>query len=219
MSWYYYELEQNGGDLKVKKGISCGGKVVPLDLFGAGVEWEAAWPAILAKNSHADRLGKVSASGTNCSVSFDPAFTVLGATTPYYADPSHALPTVGEQASGDTPGWEDWDDDGQPGISFNVSGFATGTRYSIQRVFNDWTNGNYSPGATAIKLNAVTQQDESVLGATSDIIKTLSVPDTDESLQFTQFARLGADQVQGDDAALCATVRELAPTLTPEANQ
>jgi hypothetical protein len=219
MSWYYYELEQNGGDLKVKKGLACGGKVIPLDLLGAGVDWEAAWPAILAKNSHAGRLGKVTSSGTSCSVSFDPAFTILGATTPHYANPSNALPTVDQQASGSTPGWEDWDNDGKPGISFYVSGFASGARYSVQRVFNDWTDGTYSPGATAIKLNAVTQQDESVLGATSDIIKTLSVPDTDPSFHFTQFARLGADQVQGDDTALCAKVRELAPTLTPEANQ
>ena len=219
MSWYYYELEQNGGDVKVKKGLACGGQVVPLDLFGAGVEWEAAYPAILAKNPHTGRLGKVSSSGMNCSISFDPAFTILGATTPHYADPNIPLPTVDEEASGDTPGWEDWDNDGNPGVSYYVSGFATGTRYSVQRVFNDWTNGNYSPGATTIKLKAAIYQDESVLGATSDIIKTLSVPDTDESLQFTQFARLDADQVQGDDASLCATVRELAPTLTPEANQ
>lgn len=218
MSWYYYELEQNGSDLKVKKGLACGGKVIPLDLLGAGVDWEDAWPAILEKNSHEGRLGEVTASGMNCSVSFDPAFTILGATTPYYTDPANALPGVDEEASGDTPGWEDWDDDGKPGISFYVSGFASGARYSVQRVYNDWT-GNFSAGATLLKLDALTQQDESVLGATSDIIKTLSVPDTDESVHFVQFARLDADQAQGDDASLCATVRELAPTLTREANQ
>jgi hypothetical protein len=219
MTWYYYELTQSGGNLTVKKGLACGAKVIPKDLAGAGVTWEAAWPTILAKNSHAGRTGQVSASGANCSVSFEPTTTILGATVAHYSDINNDLPTVNEQASGEEPGWEDWDNDGKPGISFYVTGFATGTRYSVQRVYNDWTDGSYAPGAKLVKLVAVAQQDESVLGATSDLIKTLSAPDSDPSTGFTQFARLDTTQAQGDDAALCATVRELAPTLTPEANR
>jgi hypothetical protein len=217
-SWFFYELQQSGGTLKVTKGLACGGRVVPLDALGAAVAWEPAWPATISKNSHTGRLGKVSASGTSCTVSFDIAYTILGASVAYYSDPSHDLPKLAQKAAGDEPGWEDWDDDGKPGVSFNTSGFATGVRYSVQRVYNDWTTGTYSPGAKLLKMVSVTQTDESVLGATSDLIKTLSAPDSNPASGFTQLARLDASQAQGDDEALCATVRDLAPTLTPEAN-
>ena len=55
-----------------------------------------------------------------------------------YLDPVRKLPdrTMMAERRG-TPGWEDWDGDGNPGISLKVSSpLASGTLYTCQR---DWT--------------------------------------------------------------------------------
>jgi len=217
--WFYYQLEQSGSDVTVKKGLVCAGRVFPIDLVAANVDWEKAWPAILEKNpQHTGRLAKVTASGTSCSVAFDPIYSVLGATSPHYADDSIALPLVAEKAAGDTPGWEDWDGDGKPGVSLIVTGIANGQRYTALRNLQDW-GGKFTAGASTFKLPAVAKQDQSVLGVTNDLLKTSSVTDADPAVHFAQFAKLKPEQVQGDDTELCATIRQLAPKLTPEANK
>jgi hypothetical protein len=217
--WFYYQLEQSGSDVTVKKGLVCAGRVFPIDLVAANVDWEKAWPAIVEKNTqHTGRLAKVTTSGTNCSVAFDPIYSVLGATSPYYADDSIALPLVAEKAAGDTPGWEDWDGDGKPGVSLIVTGIANGQRYTALRNLQDW-GGKFTAGAATFKLPAVAKQDQSVLGVTNDLLKTSSVTDADPAVHFAQFAKLKPEQVKGDDQELCATIRELAPKLTPEANK
>jgi hypothetical protein len=190
-----------------------------LDALGASVEFEASFPELVSKNSHQGRKGRVVASGTGCSISFDRAYSVVGATLPYYADPTIPLPKLDEQASQAAPGWEDWDEDGQPGVSLHVSGIAQGARYTALRSFSDWSG---SVAATTAKFQlAVTDwgQDEAVLGATSDLLKQTGVPDANTDGDFVQFARLSPGQVQGDAESVCATVRQLAPTLTPEANR
>ncbi|HVZ30838.1 MAG TPA: hypothetical protein VG963_00345, partial [Polyangiaceae bacterium] len=149
--WYYYELEQNGSELTVKQGLVCGAKVIPVDILAAGVDWDAAWPTMVEKNSHAGRRGTAASTASGCNVSFERAYNVLGATTPYYADASHPLPTIDQQASGDTPGWEDWDNDGHPAVSLHVSGIVTGTRYTALRAWNEWS-GTVSAGASSFQL-------------------------------------------------------------------
>jgi hypothetical protein len=217
--WFYYELEQDGSELTVTKGLVCGSEVFPLDPLSAAVEFNASFPAIVANNSHAGRGGRVVSDGSRCSVTFDRAYSVVGATMPYYSDATIALPTLEEQASGTSPGWEDWDEDGQPAVSLHVSGIAQGTRYTVVRTFSDWS-GTISAGATTFQL-AVPDwgQDEAILGATADLLKQTAVPDSNRANHFVQFAQLTPEQVQGDDETVCATVRRLAPTLTPNAHR
>jgi hypothetical protein len=219
MFWFYYELEQDGSELTVTKGLVCGSQVFPLDALAAAVDFSASFPAIVANNSHAGREGRVVSDGSRCTVTFDRAYSVVGATMPYYSDATIALPTLEERASGTSPGWEDWDEDGQPAVSLHVSGLATGERYTVLRAFSDWS-GTISAGATTFQL-AVPDwgQDEAVLGATSDLLKQTGVPDPDRTGHFVQFAQLTPEQVQGDDETVCATVRRLYPTLTPATNR
>jgi hypothetical protein len=174
---------------------------------------------MVANNSHAGRQGRVVSDGSRCTVTFDRAYIVVGATMPYYSDDTIALPTLEEQASGTSPGWEDWDDDGQPAVSLHVSGIAQGARYTVIRAFGEWS-GTISAGATTFQL-AVPDwgQEEAVLGATSDLLKLTGVADTDRTGHFAQFAQLTPEQGQGDDQTVCATVRRLYPTLTPAANR
>jgi hypothetical protein len=216
--WHYYELEQSGSDLNVKQGLVCGSEVYPVDILAAAVEFRASFDSIVQKNSHAGRRGTVAVSGDKCSVTFQRAYTIVGATASHYANPMTQLPSLEQRATGSTPGWEDWDADGQPASSLNVSGIVAGTRYTVLRVWSDW-KGTIAPGATSFKLSVPEWgQDEAILGATSDLLKMTGVPDADAKLHFAQLARLTPDQVQGDAVAICASIRSLAPTLTADAN-
>jgi hypothetical protein len=217
--WHYYEIEQSGSELNVKRGLVCGSEVYPVDLLAAAVEFRASFDKIAQNNSHMGRRGTVTASGASCAVSFTRAYSIVGATTPHYADPNTQLPTLEQRATGNTPGWEDWDGDGQPASSLNVSGIVAGTRYTVLRVWSDW-KGTVAAGASTFKLSVPDWgQDEAILGATNDLLKMTGVPVADARLHFAQFAKLTPEQVQGDTLTVCANIRRLAPMLTPEANE
>ena len=51
----------------------------------------------------------------------------------------------------------------------------------------------------------------------SPFLGSSAVRAADASLHFAQLARLQDDQATGDDAAICKSLRTLAPMLTPEA--
>jgi len=217
--WFYYELEQTGGDLSVTRGFVCGSQVFPVDALSAAVELDASFPALIANNSHAGRRGTVAASGDDCDVSFERAIIVLGATTPFYTDEANALPTLEQPATDTTPGWEDWDEDGNPAVSLHVSGLVEGSRYTALRASSEW-NGTIPTAAETFRLPVSNWgQEEAVLGVTAEVLKQTGVPDADRSGHFTEFARLTPEQARGDAATVCATVRQLAPTLTPDANR
>src|SRR5262249_12840120 len=132
-SWYYYEISQSGSDVTVSKGLVCGGNARALSAASANPDYPKAWPAMPAKMSPTRRKGSSKAAGGGCAVSFEKRYEVIGGTEAYYVDPSQTLPTMSDQASGSTPGWEDWDKDGQPGYTLNISGLATGQIYMVAR--------------------------------------------------------------------------------------
>lgn len=216
--WLYYEFEQSGERLRVKKGLVCGTVVQPIGLVSASVDMHGSWPKILQNNPHTGRSGRSHPSAGGCNVSLAKTTTVMGATMPHYADQSHALPSLEQPASGSSPGWEDWDDDSKPGITLHVSGLATGVRYTSTRTSSSWS-GDIKSGAKLFKLRSTWQQDDSVYGASSDALKGGGARDADPTLHFAQFAKLDNGQVSGDDTTLCKKLRELAPTLTAEANK
>lgn len=217
--WFYYELEQTGSALSVTRGLVCGSQVFPVDPLSAAVEFDDSFPALIENNSHAGRRGSVVANGDDCDVSFDRAVIVLGATMPFYADEANALPSLEQPASDTAPGWEDWDEDGNPAVSLNVSGLVQGSRYTALRAFSVW-GGTIPASASTFQLPVSDWgQEEAVLGVTAEVLEQTGVPDADRSGHFTEFARLTPEQAQGDPETVCATVRQLAPMLTPDANR
>ncbi len=44
VTWFYYEIEQSGNQLQVKRGLVCGSQVKPVDAVSAAVNYSAAWP-------------------------------------------------------------------------------------------------------------------------------------------------------------------------------
>jgi hypothetical protein len=219
-TWYYLEITQTGSQATVTKGLDCGGDIRGISAVGADSDYPQLWPALLTHDAMTGRKATSIAMSSGCSVSFDRRYLVMGATVPFYEDPSQMLPTISQQASGSTPGWEDWDNDGNPGYTVNVTGFVTGQVYLATRTWSVWS-GTVPTGASTFKLANSWNSEQSLLGYNGSQLLTAATsatPDNDASLHFVLFARLGASQATGDDPTTCAAVRGLVSMLTPGAS-
>jgi hypothetical protein len=222
LSWFYWEVEQNGAEVLIRKGLHCGFAVVKKTALAATVDSSTAWPALLTRNSSSGRKGRFVAEGNGCHLTLDREVVVRGATLPHYADQGTPLPGRMEKAEGGRPGWEDWDGDGQPGISLKVtSSLASGTLYTCQR---DFTVYDGPTAARAAKLRvAVTYGGEQVpLGrsaGSAQAIESGSSPSSDRAQHFAILHRLDPGQAVGDDATICTAVRSLRESLAPEASK
>ena len=113
---------------------------------------------------------------------------------------------------GTTPGWEDWDEDGNPG----VTGVRHGHRHR-QDLRRDRACGRSSPAAAAdisslFKLPSSGIRRRICCRTTARLCShRMGVRAADPSLHFAQLARLCADQATGDDAAICNAIRRARP--------
>jgi hypothetical protein len=218
-NWFYYEIQQSGDQVTVTKGLQCGFEVKHLSVLGADVDTSATWPSLLTHDSDTGRLGTMTPTTSGCQFDLEKRYTVRGATVPYYLDPTTTMPTPDQQATGTTPGWEDWDGDGHPGITLTVSNAATGHLYCAQRDWNQYS-GAVCNNATTFKVPATFDTGQDVLGYDgSQFITESSVPDPDPAQNYVWFAKLAPTEATGDDTAICAAVRALIPTKTPNALQ
>jgi hypothetical protein len=182
--YFYYDLSQNGDTVKVNHGLHCGINVAkdPANLLGGGdsVSLPLAGAANLARQDEGQAYGSVPArtgtmtktpNGSACQFKFNKYYVVRGATIPYYLDPSHTMSTSMPVAMGcgpnfsncQTPGSEDWDNDGNPGVTLAVSGTATGNIYAAQRDFSEY-NGIVPLGATKFEVGAVDSSGNPAVG-------------------------------------------------------
>jgi hypothetical protein len=215
--WYYLELSQTGSSGTVTKGLDCGENVRGISAVAANVDYPKTWPALLAKVRDTGRKFTCKVVATGCTVSFEKYYVVLGATTSFYVDPSQTMPTASQQATSMTPGWEDWDNDGRPGFTTNVTGLATGQIYLATRRWTLWS-GAIAAGASTFKLADDWNAETDTLGYNgSSLLTSPSSRDNNASLHFVEFARLAPTQATGDDTTTCAAIRSLAPSLTPSA--
>jgi hypothetical protein len=221
-SWFYYEIEQHGDALRVTRGLHCGFDVVAKTSLAASVNASAAWPALLVHDSSTGRAGTFTREGAGCRLVLDKEYVVRGATVAQYQDPARKLPDRTQPATATTAGWEDWDGDGNPGISLQVSSpLAGGTLYTCQR---DWTRYEGITPAGAVKLQVpISYGGEQVaLGrspGSAQAIESSSTPSSDPTQHYAWLHRLEAGQAEGSDAEICAAVRRLKDSLLPEANQ
>jgi hypothetical protein len=218
-NWFYYELRQDADQVTVTKGLHCGYEVVHVSALGADVSSQGDWPALLVHDSDTGRKGTVQVSSSGCQIAVEKRYTVRGATLPFYDDPSQALPTLSQQASGTSPGWEDWNGDGHPGITLVVSGAATGSLYLSQRDWNQFS-GSVAFDATSFQMAVTWNTEQGVLGYDgSELITESAEPDPDATQHYVDFVRLAPSQATGSDTAICAAVRSLVPTLAPDATK
>jgi hypothetical protein len=216
-SYVYYEIAQQGDAFTVSKGMDCGDDAVGAGAFAATVDFRNAWRAVASKAGYTGRTGTSAAASGGCQVDFAKWYTVRGATVPYYTDPSKPMPTVDDKAVDGQPGWEDWDADGNPGITGLVSGAVTGKIFTAPRV---WTHisGSASDVASTFKLSVQWDQEANVMSYDgSPLLLSEAARAADATLHFAEFARLAPDQAVGDDNAICTSLVALAPMLTPVA--
>lgn len=217
-NWMYFEFSQSGQDVTATRGLDCGFDSVPLSAVSGSADLHKSWPTITQKNQMAGRKATIQSTSSGCTVSFPTYVSVYGSTVPYYRDTSHAMPGTNDKASGSTPGWEDWDADGNPGITYNISGIATGQVFYTTRMTNTWS-GSISQGASKFTLTLAPIHEQVLLGYNgSSLITTPSQLSADKTAHFVDFARLDATQATGDDAATCDAVRTLASMLAPMAD-
>ena len=220
-NWFYYEVRHEGAEVIVTKGLHCGYEVVKKSALSASVDSSAAWPAFLMKNSSTGRRGTFVKEGAGCHLTLQREYVVRGATVGHYANPAVPLPTRTEPALGATPGWEDWDADGNPGISLVVtSALAGGTLYVCQRDWNEY-DGATQP-APKLKVAVRYSGEQAALGRSAgapQVIESTSAPSSDPAQHYAWWHRLADGAATGSDAEICAAVRTLRNTLVPEANE
>jgi hypothetical protein len=219
-AFLYYEIGRDGAGFKITKGMYCGNDAASTGVFAVQVDFSRAQANNMAKINFMGRTVTSTKSAGGCDVHFGKWYVVRGATLPHFLDPSIPLPTAMQQAADGMPGWEDWDGDGQPGITGSLTGTVVGRIFTAPR---QWTEqqGTVSSVATAFTLPVTWDQEANVMAYDPPSNFTLgasSVRAGDPTLHFVDFARLAADQATGDNAAICAAVVKLVPTLTPKAS-
>jgi hypothetical protein len=218
--WYFYDITQTGPQVTVSKGLACGKEVRALTAASGNSDFPKTWPAMMAKLVVTGRKGTSSPASGGCQVSLATTYEVIGATESYYVDPSNALPGASDQASGTTPGWEDWDNDGQPGYTMTITGIASGQIYMVDRT-RYALSGNVAASASTFDLAVDWTSEQDVLGVNGPPILSMTasaVKDSNAAMHFATFARLGDSQATGSDSAICSAIRMLAPTMAPTAS-
>ena len=215
--FYYYEIDQEAAVLTVTKGLLCGYDSIGSGDFAATADFRAAWASTVSKVNLAGQTGTSTPQAAGCKVDFQKWYTVRGATVAYYKDPAKPLPSVFEQATDSSPGWEDWDGDGNPGITGVVSGIVSGKIFVAPRM---WTamSGTVRDVSATFTLPTQWNQEPNVMSFDgTPLLGSEAARAADAKLHFAQFARLSKDQATGDDAAICTSVVALAAKLCPEA--
>jgi hypothetical protein len=248
-TYYYYDLTQTGTAVTVNHGLHCGLSVLksPSNAFGGGdsVSFPSAGPALISRQdegqmygSQPARTGTMTPTSSGCQFHLNKYFIVRGATLAYFDDPSKMMSASLSVASGcgaqfancTTPGSEDWDNDGNPGITLSVAGTANGNIYAAQRDFSEFY-GTLPLGASKFEVGLVDMSGQPAVGpeqyalgyggGCTSICSTGSANDACPksgctSEYFVDFVRL--DSPPGSsNTDICAYVVKNAPTLAPRA--
>jgi hypothetical protein len=234
-SWIYYEFEQRNTDVVVKKGLQCGEEVKDHSTSAAFAtrvtSGQALWDGIAQNNPMANnRASYALIPGSNqCQLDVKKYAVVRGATYAYFGafDKSgflHSINEASQPAQDATPGWEDWDGDGNAGVSYHISGIASGDVYMVQRDLLEY-NGPTEKNASKFKLAVTRLHEQRTIGQNPATLPSADVsPSPDPAQHFIWFARV--DTVpqwdllsDADPLTICAKMREVKDILIPEGNE
>jgi hypothetical protein len=247
--YFYFDLTQTGTTVKVNHGLHCALTVLkdPKNALGGGasVSFPSAGPALIARQdegvaygSQPARTGSMTMTASGCQFHMNKYYTVRGATLAYFDDPSKTMSTTMPAASGcganfancTTPGSEDWDNDGNPGITLSVAGTANGNIYAAQRDFTEFT-GTVPLGASRFEVGLLdasgkpaSNPEQYALGYGGGCTDICSMGAANDACPasgcasefFVDFVRL--DSPPGSsNTDICAYVLKNAPSLAPRA--
>ncbi len=222
-NWFYYELSQRGRELRVDKSLDCGIQVSgSADVTLNGM----TTAALIHANEQTGRTGELYKEGDGCTFRLSRFYSVRGLSRATYL-PSD-LSTKPELSALQPPlptemapeGAEDWDEDGQPGIAYNVTGL--GSRHVVQRDWNEFFSDETTPIAlrpTELVARAGFDIGESIIttsGGLGGLLRAGAVPATGMRHRIV-FRRIGgsaddAGSIRGsDDLETCYNVQEALP--------
>ena len=195
-NWFYYELEQDGTEVTVAREIDCGIRVSG----SANVTLNrATTQSLLTRNEQSARHVTFEKDGDGCKLRFDRFYSVRGLTRATYlpgdlsSNPElSSLPALPTEEN--TAGSEDWDEDGEPGVAYQVE--ALGTRHVTQRDWNEFfDNDEYPIALDAAEFVAAARFDsqEGIVGtggALGGLLRASATPVLDAKHRVL-FRRLG----------------------------
>jgi hypothetical protein len=223
-NWYYYAISQSGADFTISSAMDCG-----LQTSGSADVTinQATTEALLKRNDQAQRHGTFYKEGDHCVFTLDRFYSTRGVPrAPYLpADTSSnpelssldPLPTLESPA-----GSEDWDEDGSPGIAFNVAGL--GSRHVVQRDWNEGFSDEEYPvalGASELLVRARFDNQENILATTGGLgglLMATATPATDLKHRML-LRRVGSSEEDpavvalhgADDVSTCFNVQDAMP--------
>ncbi len=234
----YWEIEQIGDRFVATRSMTCGKQTRPefdcqdCGTLDTGVSYTQRWQEGNALHSEEScRAGTFRANGNGgCEFTLDRGWEIRGATWPeaYTGSPtdtnqlleasikvlpSEAMPTEAECPG--TPGLEDWDDDGHPGVTLNISGLIQGELHVVQRRWWQAEGGEAVSDLTAIPPYADQFRAQVTWDTQQNIISNIGISISAESQphhvleeHYVEWFRLTPRQAaivrDGDDLMTCA---------------
>jgi hypothetical protein len=199
-NWYFIELAQDGEQLEVVDHFDCG--YASISVGGTGMSSPATDVALAAHNLQKGRRGIMRKNGAFCDFSLERFWAVRGASEDVYLPGGHFDDRELEEVQAEAPlptreniqGQEDWDGDGNPGVTFLIG--SKDARYSVSREFTEWFSCNGTSGDSpvcseadvekyALPASASKEQvefrvnfnnEDSPLGATSELYAVVGMP-------------------------------------------
>lgn len=232
-SWMYLEFEQHDSQAVVKKALQCGEEVKDRSVTGLGTQvtsTQALWDGLTLRNKVLDGKASYGAApgSEQCQLQVDRFAVVRGATFSYFSAVgasgfAYPIDDAMQPAEGSTPGSEDWDNDGNPGVTYHVSGIANGDIYMTQRDLVEY-KGTTDKRSDKFRLLVTRLHEQRVLGQNPATLPSADVtPSADPEEHFIWFVRVdGLPQwdlaANADDLAICGKMRTLKDALIPEGN-
>ena len=233
-NWFYLEITDSGQEIEITRSLDCGIEVRGLARV---VLSETTTNALMAHNSQAGRRGEFYPDGDHCVFSFDRWFWIRGAAASYLpenfsdytgADAIERLDSENPLPNrDDTEGAEDWDEDGLPGITYQIIGLPEG-RAVVQRDWNEYFSSEERvierPIGESFWAAAAFDNTEIILAVSNcdeeniddcGLAATPSIPDP-AGRHIIKFQRLNGDDLDGlSDSEVCSSIRTLIPAQGP----
>jgi hypothetical protein len=230
-SWDYWEFEQTGTKVTVTKGLKCGVGMIDRTQpsYSRVLSGESLWKALTKHIFNTDRKGVYGRyQSDQCFLGFEHWYLVRGATVPYFIDhPDVSIDEAKTKAEGDTPGWEDWDQDGKPGVTYGLAGIATGELFVAQREWSEYF-GPTVKNAVSFKLKDAWNVEQVVIDKSPETLPSAdSWPSTEPGENFVVFVRVDTLKnsngsklwdvpADADDETICEKMRSVKDTVVDE---
>lgn len=234
-NWYLLEIKQTGDDVVVSNSFDCGIEVrgsATVTLTKATLQGE------LPHNHQDGRKGTLKKVDGKCVLDVERFWSIRGADEMRFlpgnvrnsmmniVDVAKALPLPTTTM---TDGAIDTEGDGKLGIAFQAMGIISGTRNSVQRDWTRWFTGSgfeIMPSADwskDITAAADFDNEESVIDATSDLLRSPSSPKTGAKHQI-RLRFLGRDRsdaramamIKSNDVDTCYAIQDALPATQLE---